>query len=345
METKETENFDELNNIEEQLLRSRKWIEELGEEKELKELVNSINEENSLIMEESSFNWKKTLLSFIISFVAIYITFGFDILFSTVFILTFLIHELGHFVMQKRYAFNNVSLTFYGPIGAAVSGNSKNNSKSENFWMYLMGPLPGLLISLTILLVFRGFSPDLPSQIVEYLNFYAVISLIINAFNLFPGGFLDGAQIFSICFDKYPKGSWIANILLSLILLIYLSFDLYELISNGDVAISIVIGVVMALLLYHFKSILKSRIPEEKRISAKFSRFLLAQYGEIPNEIDYDMASYIYYQLENSESEDISIYDIWQARAKPPSEFQRKYYIAIYFTLIALVAFMLYYLA
>lgn len=78
METKETENFDELN-IEEQLLRSRKWIEEFGEEEDLKKWVEYINEANSLVMEEKPFNWTKTFLSAVLSFVAIYFIFGFDI--------------------------------------------------------------------------------------------------------------------------------------------------------------------------------------------------------------------------------------------------------------------------
>jgi Zn-dependent protease len=342
METKETENFDELN-IEEQLLRSRKWIEEFGEEEDLKKWVEYINEANSLVMEEKPFNWTKTLLSAVLSFVAIYFIFGFDIFFSIIFMLTLLIHELGHFVMQKRYAFHNVSLIFYGPIGAVVSGYSKNNSESENFWMYLMGPLPGLLISLSIFLFFWFFPSHLPSQIVEYLIFFAVMSLYINAFNLFPGGFLDGARIFSICFDKYPLGSWIFNILLSVILLIYLSFDLLESISNGEVASSIILGVVLAFLLYYIKPILNRRIPEVKRISTKFSRFLMERYGKIPNEIDYDMASYIYYQLENSERDDIFIYEIWNDSSNPPSELQRKRYIAIYFSVIVMTACMFYF--
>jgi Zn-dependent protease len=342
MEKTALESFDKLT-LEDQLLQSRKLMEELGVEEDVEKLVEVINEVNSELLEEKPFNWTKTLLSAGLSVVAIYLAFGFETLLSILLMLTLLIHELGHFIMQKRYAFNNVSLIFYGPIGAVVSGYSKNNSESENFWMYIMGPLPGLLLSLSILLVFRIFPPDANSQIVEYLIFFAVMSLYFNAFNLFPGGFLDGARIFSVCFEKYPLGSWIFNILLSAVLLIYLSFDLYELISNGDVAKSVVIGVVMAILLYHFKSILNRKIPEIKRISSRFSRFLLDRYGEIPNEIDYDMASYIYYQLENSESEDISIYDIWQARAKPPSERQRKGYIAIYFSVIVMTIFTFYF--
>lgn len=336
------ENFDELNH-EDQLLQSRNLIKELGEEEEINQLVEYINEANFLVMEEKPFNWTKTLLSAVLSFVAIYLTFGFDILLSIILMLTLLTHELGHFFMQKKYAFSNVSLVFYGPIGAVVSGYSKNNSESENFWMYLMGPLPGLLISLIIFLVFQFFTPDLPSQIGEYLIFYAVMSLYINAFNLFPGGFLDGARIFSVCFDKYPLGTWIFNIFLSAILLVYLSFDLFESISNGEVASSIILGVILAFLLYHLKSILNRRVPEIKRISVKFSQFLLDRYGQIPNEIDYDMASYICCQLENSEREDIYIYEIWHARAYPPSELQRKSYIAIYFSVIFLTAFMFFF--
>ena len=334
--------FDNLK-LEDQLLRSRMLMKELDIEEDIKKFVEEINDLNSMTLEEKPFNWTKTLLSAVLSFVAIYLSFGFDILFSILFMLTILIHELGHFIMQKRYAFNNVSLIFYGPIGAVVSGYSKNNSESENFWMYLMGPLPGLLISLTILLVLWFFAPNLPSQTWEYLKLYAVISFYINAFNLFPGGFLDGARIFSICFDKYPLGIWIFSIFLSSILLIYLSFDLFEAISNGDVAWSIILGVILAFLLYHFKSILNRRIPEIKRISAKFSQFLLDRYGEIPNEIDYDMASIIYCQLENSEREDIYIYEIWEARVYPPSELQRKSYIAIYLSVIFIASFMFYY--
>ena len=341
----ELDNFDNFDNLklEDQLLRSRKLMEELGIEEDIKKFVEEINEVNSLTQEEKPFNWPKTLISAVLSFVLIYLTFGFDILFSIVFMLTFLIHELGHLIIQKRYGFNNVSLVFLGPLGAFVTGFSKNNSESENFWMYIMGPLPGLLISLSILLVFRIFPQDSSTQIVGYLILFAEISLIINAFNLFPGGFLDGARIFSVCFDKYPYGSWIFKILLSAILLIYLSFDLYESISYGEVSISIVIGVILAFLLIHFKSLLNRRIPEIKRISIKFSSFLIARYREIPKEMNYDMASYICYQLENTEYNGITIDDIWDARANPPGELQRKYYVFIYLSVIFLAAFMFYY--
>ena len=326
-----------------QLLRSIKLLKDLEIEEDIKKYVKETNEENSLTLKKKPFNWPKTLISAVLSFVLIYLTFGFDILFSILFMLVFLIHELGHLIIQKRYGFINVSLIFLGPLGAAVTGYSKNNSESENFWMYIMGPLPGLLISFSIFLVFLIFPQFSSSPIAESLILFANLSLFINAFNLFPGGFLDGARIFSICFDKYPLSAWRFSILLSTILLIYISFLLYESISNWEVILIIIYCFSLAIFLYHFKSILNRRIPEIKRISIKFLSFLMARYGEIPNEMNYDIASYIYYQLEYSEYDDITIDEIWNAKSIPPSELQRKYYIAIYLSAIFMAALMFYF--
>jgi Zn-dependent protease len=335
-------NFEKLN-PEDQLKYCRKFVQESKYENEISELVNIINEAYFASIEENPKKWRKTLASAGLSLITLYLSFNFDSVLAFVLFITLSIHELGHFILQKKYSFKNVTITFYGPIGAAVSGVSKNNSASENFWMYIMGPLPGLIISFFIFLFLNFFSQESSDSLITNLHFFAVISLYINAFNLFPGGFLDGAKIFSVCFDKFPRFSWVMNIVLSILLLLYLSSQVYDCIIRSDIPGIVIIGVLCIALLWHFKSMLNSKIPTINRIANKTSQFLVERYGEIPNVIDYDIASYIFYQRENCERNDIYIHEVFVGVAIPPNEFQRKVYVMIYFSLIAFTWFMFYY--
>ena len=340
MEEKVT--FDNLN-PEDQLKYCRKFVEESKYEDEITELVDIINDGYFKSIEEKPSKLRKTLISGGISLIAFYLSFNFNAVLAILLFTTLSIHELGHFIMQKKYSFKNVTLTFYGPIGAAVSGVSKNNSASENFWMYIMGPLPGLIISFIIFLFLNSFSHEPSDPLITNMYFFAVISLYLNAFNLFPGGFLDGARIFSVCFDKFPRFSWVMKIVLSILLLLYLAAQVYDCIISRDVSGIVIIGVLLIALMWYFKTMLNSKIPTITRIAAKTSQFLVERYGEIPNVIDYDIASYIFYQRENCERNDIYIHEVFECVAIPPSEFQRKLYITIYFSLIVFTGLMFYY--
>jgi Zn-dependent protease len=334
--------FDEMN-PEDQLDHCRKFAKESNVEDELRELMQVMNEDYEKPEEDQTFKWRKTFLSWGLSLFGCYLVFGFDILITVCVMVTFTIHELGHFLMQKKYSFKNISMSFYGPLGAAVSGESQNKSASGNFWMYLMGPLPGIIISFIVFLLLDFFYQKIPDSISTNFFIFAAVSLYINAFNLFPASFLDGGRIFSICFDKFPRFSWIMNIVMSVSLLVYLSVEIYHSIIVGDL-ISIILTAIPTIIIFlHLRTMAKREILTIKKISIKSSKFFVERYGEIPNVIDYDMVSYVHYHTENCEHDNIYIYEVWADLIVPPSEFQRKLYITLYFSLILFTGFIFYY--
>ena len=61
--------------------------------------------------------------------------------------------RLGQFLLCKVYSYRNVSMGFT-PFEHNVSGVPKTKSSSESFWVYIMGPLPGILIGLILFFIY-----------------------------------------------------------------------------------------------------------------------------------------------------------------------------------------------
>ena len=119
------------------------------------------------------------------------------------------IHEAGHLIAKKAFGYTDLQLFFIPFIGAAVSGRKDDASQVQRALVALAGPLPSVIVSGAYLIAFhRGLLG--PSEPNEYLQYplgvrIAVITLIINGFNLIPLGPLDGGQFFSaILFSRRP---------------------------------------------------------------------------------------------------------------------------------------------
>ena len=312
-------------------------VDEVDATSNLEELVDQINETYKESIEEKPSKLINTFFSALISFACFYFLFDKNFIFAGAIIAVLIIHELGHFVMQKIYSFRNVSMGFT-PFGAYVSGVPKTNSSSESFWVYIMGPLPGILIGL-FLFFFYFYNPQQSNEPSSFMVAFIIMSLIINAFNLFPAGFLDGGRIFSICFDRYPRFSWIMSILLYIPLIYIFGRDVLDSFKDGEILWTVVLLVPLILFVSHFRSLLNNKISIIKRESVKLSNFLIARYGCIPNKIDYDTACFLFHksvQMENI----VSVWDIWLDRSVPLTNSGRKLYILIYFSLLSISIFM-----
>ncbi|HOU85929.1 MAG TPA: site-2 protease family protein [Spirochaetota bacterium] len=109
-------------------------------------------------------------------------------------IVIILFHEFGHLLAMKFFKFKNLKLFFIPLFGAAVTGKSSNNDGFKNCLISLFGPLPGIIAAIILMFFLKD------NQLVRQI---ALISLIINGFNLLPILPLDGGNIInSILFNR-----------------------------------------------------------------------------------------------------------------------------------------------
>jgi len=99
-----------------------------------------------------------------------------------------LVHEAGHFAGMKLFGYRDVKMFFIPAVGAAVSGRSYGVGGFKRSLVMLMGPLPGILVSLGLIPVVAATQDRLLHQIV-------LMALIINGFNLLPLMPLDGGRL------------------------------------------------------------------------------------------------------------------------------------------------------
>jgi Zn-dependent protease len=117
-----------------------------------------------------------------------------------------LIHELGHFLAMRICGYQNVEVFFVPFLGGATTGRKDDASPMQQLFVYLAGPLPGLIIGGVLLLfILNGLwsaSPSLRSIASEF----CWMSVIINAINLLPITPLDGGRIVEIfVFGRMPR--------------------------------------------------------------------------------------------------------------------------------------------
>jgi Zn-dependent protease len=98
-------------------------------------------------------------------------------------------HEAGHALGMRLFGFRDIQMFFIPFFGAAVSGHQRGAAAWKEAVVSLLGPLPGLLLGLA--LVVGTTVQPYPSALAIRL---ASALLWLNAFNLMPLGFLDGGR-------------------------------------------------------------------------------------------------------------------------------------------------------
>lgn len=110
-----------------------------------------------------------------------------------------LFHECGHYVAMKLFGYRNLKMFFIPGFGAAVSGRHYNAPAWKKIVVSLMGPLPGIVVGLGIL-IFAGVKHD------DTLYRIGLLAVGLNAFNLLPVLPLDGGWVaHAALFARHPK--------------------------------------------------------------------------------------------------------------------------------------------
>lgn len=115
-----------------------------------------------------------------------------------VLILVLFIHESGHWLGMKFYGYRDLQMFFIPFFGAAVTGKDTNVSSTKKAIVMLLGPAPGIIMGIISGFIFLKFKQPVFLQ-------FALISILINGFNLFPIFPLDGGQLMQIVvFSRHP---------------------------------------------------------------------------------------------------------------------------------------------
>lgn len=135
--------------------------------------------------------------AFFVSFAAYSFWFG-SWQFGLGFVLLILIHELGHVVEARRQGLPVSLPTFIPFIGAFVTVQHARTAPYRRALVSLAGPLAGGIAS--AVLWAYGSAND-----ITWLVVLANLGFLLNAFNLFPIGFLDGGTVWRAATDTWRQ--------------------------------------------------------------------------------------------------------------------------------------------
>lgn len=137
-----------------------------------------------------------TVFSIVLFVLAFLLVFGDQIYFIGYLLVVLLIHEMGHFIMMKRFGYENVRMLFIPLMGAFVQGKKKKYSQKQSLWVLIAGPFPGIIIGCTLVWL-SSFG-----SYYRWLQDPALLFLLLNIINLLPLDPLDGGQMFKLFVKK-----------------------------------------------------------------------------------------------------------------------------------------------
>ena len=150
------------------------------------------------------------------------------------------LHEGGHYLAMKISGYRNLSVFFVPGLGGAAVGEKASASPWEKLFVYLAGPMPGIVLAVAGLIgqLTGTFQP--PAWFQEFL----IACLIINYLNLLPITPLDGGRVVeTFLFARLP----VARFLFAVVGLA--AFVAYGL--SADDRVILVVAVFLALGLPH----------------------------------------------------------------------------------------------
>ncbi|MFT5777459.1 MAG: stage IV sporulation protein FB [Crocinitomicaceae bacterium] len=157
---------------------------------------NLYPEKPELVEHQPKSSLSLTVFSLVLFVMVFLLIFDDQLLFIVQLIIVILVHELGHFVMMKRFGYKNVRMLFIPLMGAFVQGKKRNYSERQNFWVLIAGPFPGILIGYGLM----WYSTLSPYN--AWLSEPAILFLLLNIINLLPLDPLDGGQLFKLFAKK-----------------------------------------------------------------------------------------------------------------------------------------------
>jgi Zn-dependent protease len=103
-------------------------------------------------------------------------------------LIVLIVHEMGHFLLMKRFGYKDVYMLFIPLMGAFVQGKKDVYKQKESIWVVIAGPVPGIIIGLFLLYLSSRYQQ---SWILEL----GLMFLLLNWINLLPLDPLDGGQL------------------------------------------------------------------------------------------------------------------------------------------------------
>ncbi len=191
--------------------------------------LSMTDQKPALPQKENKSGMQSTILSLVLFILLFYFFITPDLLLIALIVLVLFIHETGHYLMMKKYKYENVSMVFIPFLGAMVQGKkTEKYSQRERANVIMAGPVPGILLGLGLL--FTGIHLEH-----VYVLYAGTLFMVINVLNLIPLDPLDGGQlIYLLFFDKkdYLKLYFLLGSSLAIIGLGYY-FDNYIVMAFG----------------------------------------------------------------------------------------------------------------
>ena len=152
-------------------------------------------------------SWPAKLALLIGSMVAFALSFSFRMDWFTVvaFLIALVIHEAGHLLGMRLFRYKNLQVLFLPFLGAAAIGQNDDVPTHRRVIVYLLGPLPGIMIGLVLMASTRFVASE---HIADLLFELSVVFLALNLINLLPIMPLDGGHVVNdLAFAKMPRNS------------------------------------------------------------------------------------------------------------------------------------------
>lgn len=105
-----------------------------------------------------------------------------------------LLHEGGHLLGMRMFGFTDRRTVFLPFVGAAAGGHRRAANSTELAIVTLMGPVPGLMVALSLTFV-PGIAP-LPDGSLPLLASVVVMLALVNGGNLLPIRSFDGGRLY-----------------------------------------------------------------------------------------------------------------------------------------------------
>jgi Zn-dependent protease/tetratricopeptide (TPR) repeat protein len=145
--------------------------------------------------------WAPKLAMLVVSGLLFYLAFGMVFSWELVPIVlgVLILHELGHFLGMKLFKYQNPHILFVPLLGAVTMGQKEDATPIQKVLIYLLGPLPGILLGFALLGVCASTGHKLAFEI-------GLMALVINYLNLLPITPFDGGRIIeTLLFSRFPR--------------------------------------------------------------------------------------------------------------------------------------------
>ncbi|EKF84850.1 CBS domain-containing protein [Methanobacterium formicicum] len=111
----------------------------------------------------------------------------------TLLFVTVVLHELAHSYVAQRYGIGIEKIVLL-PIGGISAMEELPEEPGQEFRIAIAGPLVNILIALVCYGLFFVLLQSYPT-IASFLNYFALVNVILGAFNLIPAYPMDGGRV------------------------------------------------------------------------------------------------------------------------------------------------------